>query len=693
MSAPASEHEASQRFEGHPGLLASSLRSNRLTLLACTPGAARDAMLRRGLMPLLHPRRIEGGRAELALRFDGWGTLPLQALRGQIDRVAPTAPSAQPPATLADQLLAANRHQRLRLLLVLDAFERHLIEPLDRPGIVRFDLELAACITDPAVPLHVLLVADDAANPALQRYQRWLPDFGRDWLRLPASPPEAAAQWSDTDIQSLPQADESMRSTRPHDDELDLLLDDATPAQPAPIDKGPAPMAHVEEAAEPPLIVADPATAVPDASSRWPAAAATPPAPPPASSPWRASAQSSPAPPPSPEMPQFAQPPARWWKGAFRLTADIAMLVAGMWLVASWMIGSDGPALRTGRSPAGEITRSTPASAVAESPPVVAEAPPVVAKPPPAAPTPPAPTIVAPTEPPRSLTLTMPIDDGAAAPIIDQLVRFVAAPAGIPLKVVAANAPATLAVWRRDALAAARAANAQPLRVLAPLFNEQIQIVVRNDAPWDYLHEIKGLRLNIGRTDGARAHTARTLYRQLFGVPLPPEMTDELDEGAAMQQMLRRGGPIDAMIVVSEVPLLSRLPVAARGQLRELPFDANDRRTAGALQSYSPERRTANERARLAVTSFLVCGAAPHPQENALRALVVALCRAQPSLQAKGSPLLRGFTLGQQPQADWPYVLPRSQGADCPVAPPTSDAPGGGKPAPAPPPKKRNPAP
>jgi hypothetical protein len=241
------------------------------------------------------------------------------------------------------------------------------------------------------------------------------------------------------------------------------------------------------------------------------------------------------------------------------------------------------------------------------------------------------------------------------------------------LTLAAADAAATLAVWRHDALADARAANAGSMRVVAPLLREQIQVIVRSDAPWDYLRQIRGLRLNIGRSDGARARTARTLYRQLFGEPLPAAAADDLDEGAALQRMLRRGGPIDAMIVVSEVPLLNRLPATARDQLRELPFDANDPRTAGALQTYALQAHAPRERPRLTVTSFLVTGAAPHPNESTLRQLAIALCKAQPRLQASGASLLRGFAQGEQPPAPWPYVLPRTGGSGCPVLPPATE--------------------
>jgi len=688
----------------HPGLLADRLRHDRLTLVLCGPSAARDAMLRRALMPLLLASRMAEGDTVVALRFDTWGLLPLQALREQIDRVVPAAAPDTPAATLADQLLAAAAGHRMRLLLVLDAFERHLREPAERSDIARFDLELTDCITRSDVPMHVLMVVDEAMQPALQRYSAWVPDFGRDAWRMQEAPDDAAL-WSDTDID--PDAYPHDDASEPHADEwaLDLSLDEPAQAPPATDERvgdspaappSPLDLALDEPDVPPPVSAPAPAPAMPPDAS-MPSRGAMPVAPPRSAPPPSVPAtMPSPAAPPVPpttggrapfpraapteaawlgagmasgsaqappwqtdpdaQTMQRTQRPARWWQGGARVVADVVALLAAMGLVATWIIGNDRPALRATRAtPDAEVARAPAASTQATAP----TAPPAKA---PAAPL--SPQAAA----PPTLTIAMPIDGGAAATAIDELMRFVAAPAGITLNLVGTSAPATLAVWRLDALAAARAANAQPpLRVLAPLFSEQIQVIVRNDAPWDYLHQIKGLRLNIGRPEGARARTARMLYQQLFGAALPADAANELDEGDALQEMLRRGGPIDAMIVVSDAPLMNRLPAKAREQLRELPFDANDPRTTGALQSYALQRRGSRERARLSVISFLVTGAAPHPLEATLRKLVVALCRAQPALQAKGAALLRGFAIGEQPAAPWPYVLPRSAGSDCPA--------------------------
>jgi len=251
--------------------------------------------------------------------------------------------------------------------------------------------------------------------------------------------------------------------------------------------------------------------------------------------------------------------------------------------------------------------------------------------------------------------------------MVEELIRRVAAPAGLELKLAASNQSAALALMRTDALLAARAANAPPLQVVAPLFSEQVQVLVRNDARWDYVRQIKGLRLNIGRADGARARTARALHQQLFGAPLTA--ANELDVEPALQQLLQRGAPIDAVLVVSESPLLPQLPAAVRRQLRELTITAADTRAASALTAFSITRRTAAERPHLTAMNYLVApGAPPRPHDAALRTLAAALCRAQPTLQAQGSPLMRGLRQGQQPAVDWPYVLPQAPGAACPSA-------------------------
>jgi hypothetical protein len=358
------------------------------------------------------------------------------------------------------------------------------------------------------------------------------------------------------------------------------------------------------------------------------------------------------------EQMRRAHEPASRWPALLGLALYMVVLFAGAWWVARWIIDSQRVE-----------TRPRPDSA----PTTQAPAPPVAApNTTPAAPTP-APQAAAPvpaTAPaaaPRALAVALPPDAGSAAALVDEMIRRVAAPAGLELLTASANQAAPLTLMRTDALLAARAANAPPLQLVAPLFNEQIQVLVRTDARWDYVRDIKGLRLNIGRADGARARTARALYQQMFGTPLPPAQANELDLDAALGALQQRSGPIDAVVVVSEAPIEAQLQPALRRQVRELTIDARQMGTVTSLPAFSISRRTQQDRARISTTTYLVApGAPPRPHDAALRRLAAALCRAQPALQSQGSPLLAGLRQGQQPDVGWSYVLPRTPNAACP---------------------------
>ena len=720
----------------HPELLAGPLRSKRLTVLYGAPGPLRDGMVRRGLMPLLRQPASQAGaaRRQVPIRFDGWGPLPLQALRTRIDAEFTAAWPQGAPEALAAHLRAIGRTHHATVLLVLDAFERHLGERAERHDIERFDIELSECIADEAVPLHVLMVVDELENRALQRYTRWIADFGDDFVRLPSllSGDHDAAAWRDTDIVPPPEGadDEPAPDDGDADWPVDLLLDAPSPAEapaprpapavptwppappsrpssarpiappsdapvgfsafdPLPLDERRRDSAAPNASAPPratgvgtshpaaparriePVFGAEAPGASPHVPVPPPRVAPAPPAsfgtawpplaPPPAASapvatprslpPWLSQAEAE-------QMRRMHEPTSRW-PGLLGLAIYMALLLAGAWWVAHWIIDSQRVETRprgTDNAPSGQ----PPAPAPTRAP--NAAAPPQAAAPAPAPS--PAPSATA----ARTLTLALPADAGSAAPLVDELIRRVAAPAGLELRTASGNEATALTLLRTDALLDARAANAAPLQVVAPLYSEQIQVLVRNDARWDYVREIRGLRLNIGRADSARARTARALYQQLFGTPLPPAQANELDMDAALQALQQRGGPIDAVIAISDVPITSHLQPAARKQVRELTIAARDVSAVTAMPAFSISRRSAADRPRLATTTYLVAsGAPPRPYEAALRALAAALCRAQPTLQAQNSALLRGWRQGQQPDVGWPYVLPRTPSAVCPA--------------------------
>ena len=60
----------------------------------------------------------------------------------------------------------------------------------------------------------------------------------------------------------------------------------------------------------------------------------------------------------------------------------------------------------------------------------------------------------------------------------------------------------------------------RPLRVIMPLYNEEIYFVVRADSDRNYIHEIKNAKINAGQLGSGTALTSATLYRLMFGEPM-----------------------------------------------------------------------------------------------------------------------------------------------------------------------------
>src|SRR4051794_36615103 len=60
-----------------------------------------------------------------------------------------------------------------------------------------------------------------------------------------------------------------------------------------------------------------------------------------------------------------------------------------------------------------------------------------------------------------------------------------------------------------------------PLRVILPLYNEEIYFVVRADSPLNYIHEIKDKKINVGPVGSGTALSSTTLYRLMFNKPIP----------------------------------------------------------------------------------------------------------------------------------------------------------------------------
>jgi uncharacterized protein len=175
------------------------------------------------------------------------------------------------------------------------------------------------------------------------------------------------------------------------------------------------------------------------------------------------------------------------------------------------------------------------------------------------------------------------------------LSRWVSAPAGIPMEAVASKGSADniqrlrsepgvrLALVQSDVYQAfldeAQAGNAdagnliKPLKVVMPLYDEEVYFVTRADSPLNFIHEIKDKRINVGSIGSGTALSATTLYRLMFGGALSEKNTSFLDNETALLK-LATDRSIDVAVVVAGQPakLFAEMKPEARQYIKLLKF-------------------------------------------------------------------------------------------------------------------------
>ncbi|HEX4883753.1 MAG TPA: TAXI family TRAP transporter solute-binding subunit [Casimicrobiaceae bacterium] len=189
------------------------------------------------------------------------------------------------------------------------------------------------------------------------------------------------------------------------------------------------------------------------------------------------------------------------------------------------------------------------------------------------------------------------------------------------------------------------------LRVVLPLYNEEIYFVARADAPWTYVHEIRNAKINAGDVGSGTALTTSTLYRLLFGSALPEAGTTYLPNEAALVKLITDRS-IDVVAIVAGQPakLLADMKPEARQHVKLLKVDMDNAATKAALKTYFPAtvRRASypnlldDDLPGLAVKAFLVTYDFDRAQtEERMRKFAQALCRNLPVLREKGHPKWR----------------------------------------------------
>lgn len=209
----------------------------------------------------------------------------------------------------------------------------------------------------------------------------------------------------------------------------------------------------------------------------------------------------------------------------------------------------------------------------------------------------------------------------------------------------------------------------RPLRVVLPLYDEEIYFVVRTDSPLQFVHEIKDRKINIGPLQSGTAMSASTIYRLMFKQPMQDANVTTLTNEDALIK-LTSGNSIDVVVIVAGQPakLLADMKPEAKQYVRLLKVDYDNPATKAALQTYVPATiRSASypnwldqDVSGLAVKSYLVTyDYSYRVTVDHLAALARSLCQNFQVLQTEGHPKWRDVRLALPPLGrGWTYYPP-----------------------------------
>ncbi|WGS53504.1 TAXI family TRAP transporter solute-binding subunit [Paraburkholderia sp. D15] len=199
---------------------------------------------------------------------------------------------------------------------------------------------------------------------------------------------------------------------------------------------------------------------------------------------------------------------------------------------------------------------------------------------------------------------------GTYIQIGQDLAKWVAQPVGIDLEVMASKGSAEnvqrmrfepgvkLALVQSDVYQAyidmANAGNAdagtaiRPLRLIMPLYDEEINVVVRADSPMKTLADIKDKSISVGLLGSGTAQSATTLYHLMFGQTIPEQNVQHLSNEDALAALIVKKVDVAIIVVGQPAKLFNDMNPELLQQLRMLRADPAAPETARAKQTYFP---------------------------------------------------------------------------------------------------------
>ncbi|MCW5660192.1 MAG: C4-dicarboxylate ABC transporter substrate-binding protein [Burkholderiaceae bacterium] len=216
------------------------------------------------------------------------------------------------------------------------------------------------------------------------------------------------------------------------------------------------------------------------------------------------------------------------------------------------------------------------------------------------------------------------------------------------------------------------AAIIRPLRVIMPLYNEELYFIVRADSPMSHVHEIRDSRINVGALRSGTAMTSTTLYRMMFERPISDEkITFHSNEDALIK--LTGDKSVDVVVVVAGQPakLLVDMRPEARALIKLLKFDPEHPSSKTALRTYfGTTVRAANypnllteDIPGLAVKAYLVTYDYSQPfTRTRLGQFAKSMCDNFGQLQTGGHPKWKEVSLAMpQLGQGWSYFAPTAR--------------------------------
>lgn len=237
----------------------------------------------------------------------------------------------------------------------------------------------------------------------------------------------------------------------------------------------------------------------------------------------------------------------------------------------------------------------------------------------------------------------------------------------------------------------------KPLRVIQPLYTEEVHILARaSDGPknMNFIHELENKRIGTGPARSGHAMTAIAAYQLLFGArPTDNQLmlgqVDDLLSALANNQ-------IDAVILVAGQPFprLKELSPAAKEHIKLLALDPNHPSTARLLRGpygiadIRAENYTwiTEDVRTFSVKSYLISQVyANDSTRKAVRDFTRSLCQRLPELQRSGHPKWQQVRITTEPlPGGWEYSPDAMDGlnsVDCrqngASPPPYGNPPGG----------------